>query len=209
MEKLLTDKVAIVTGASRGIGRQIAMTLAQEGAYVIVNYNGSKEAAEAVVETITAVGGQAETWQCSVADFAAVEEMIKSIYKKYGHIDILVNNAGITKDNLLMKMKEEEFDAVIDTNLKGSFNTMRHVARYMLKQKSGSIINISHRYDKIYGKRDCKSWHSRKRRSTWIYRDRNDRSDDRCSERGRKSADPVWTLWKNRRDCKCCCVPGI
>ena len=119
------------------------MTLAQEGAYVIVNYNGSKEAAEAVVETITAAGGQAETWQCSVADFAAVEEMIKSIYKKFGHIDVLVNNAGITKDNLLMKMKEEEFDAVIDTNLKGSFNTMRHVARYMLKQKSGSIINIS------------------------------------------------------------------
>ena len=143
MEKLLTDKVAIVTGASRGIGRQIAMTLAQEGAYVIVNYNGSKEAAEAVVETITAAGGQAEIWQCSVADFVAVEEMIKSIYKKFGHIDVLVNNAGITKDNLLMKMKEEEFDAVIDTNLKGSFNTMRHIARYMLKQKSGSIVNIS------------------------------------------------------------------
>ena len=129
MEKLLTDKVAIVTGASRGIGRQIAMTLAQEGAYVIVNYNGSKEAAEAVVETITAAGGQAEIWQCSVADFVAVEEMIKSIYKKFGHIDVLVNNAGITKDNLLMKMKEEEFDAVIDTNRKGSFNTMRHMAR--------------------------------------------------------------------------------
>ena len=143
MEKLLTDKVAIVTGASRGIGRQIAMTLAQEGAYVIVNYNGSKEAAEAVVETITAAGGQAETWQCSVADFAAVEEMIKSIYKKFGHIDVLVNNAGITKDNLLMKMKEEEFDAVIDTNLKGTFHTMRLVARPMLRQRSGRIINIS------------------------------------------------------------------
>ena len=143
MEKLLTDKVAIVTGASRGIGRQIAMTLAQEGAYVIVNYNGSKEAAEAVVETIKAAGGQAEIWQCSVADFVAVEEMIKSIHKKFGHIDVLVTNAGITKDNLLMKMKEEEFDAVIDTNLKGSFNTMRHIARYMLKQKSGSIVNIS------------------------------------------------------------------
>ena len=117
MEKLLTDKVAIVTGASRGIGRQIAMTLAQEGAYVIVNYNGSKEAAEAVVETITAAGGQAEIWQCSVADFVAVEEMIKSIHKKFGHIDVLVNNAGITKDNLLMKMKEEEFDAVIEALL--------------------------------------------------------------------------------------------
>ena len=143
MEKLLTDKVAIVTGASRGIGRQIAMTLAQEGAYVIVNYNGSKEAAEAVVETITAAGGQAEIWQCSVADFVAVEEMIKSIYKKFGHIDVLVNNAGITKDNLLMAMKEADFDEVIDVNLKGAFNTMRHVARPMLKQRGGSIINIS------------------------------------------------------------------
>ena len=131
MEKLLTDKVAIVTGASRGIGRQIAMTLAQEGAYVIVNYNGSKEAAEAVVETITAAGGQAEIWQ------------FNQIRKQFGSLDVLVNNAGITKDNLLMKMKEEEFDAVIDTNLKGSFNTMRHIARYMLKQKSGSIVNIS------------------------------------------------------------------
>ena len=118
MEKLLTDKVAIVTGASRGIGRQIAMTLAQEGAYVIVNYNGSKEAAEAVVETITAAGGQAETWQCSVADFAAVEEMIKSIYKKFGHIDVLVNNAGITKAGLLMGMSEADFDSVIDVNYK-------------------------------------------------------------------------------------------
>lgn len=230
MEKLLTDKVAIVTGASRGIGRQIAMTLAQEGAYVIVNYNGSKEAAEAVVETITAAGGQAETWQCSVADFAAVEEMIKSIYKKFGHIDVLVNNAGITKDNLLMKMKEEEFDAVIDTNLKGSFNTMRHVARYMLKQKSGSIINISsvsgvlgnpgsdellcfqsrcYRNDKIHGKRDCKPRHPRECSCTGIYRDRNDGSDDRCGKRSRKSADSVWSLWKNRRNRKCCCVSGI
>lgn len=143
MEKLLTDKVAIVTGASRGIGRQIAMTLAQEGAYVIVNYNGSKEAAEAVVETITAAGGQAETWQCSVADFAAVEEMIKSIYKKYGHIDILVNNAGITKDGLLMGMSEEDFDQVIDVNLKGTFNMMRFVSRQMLRQRSGRMISMA------------------------------------------------------------------
>ena len=143
MEKLLTDKVAIVTGASRGIGRQIAMTLAQEGAYVIVNYNGSKEAAEAVVETIKAAGGQAEIWQCSVADFVAVEEMIKSIHKKFGHIDVLVNNAGITKDNLIMRMSEEEFDKVIEVNLKGAFNCMKHVSRIMLKQKSGHIINMS------------------------------------------------------------------
>ena len=143
MGKLLTDKVAIVTGASRGIGRQIAMTLAQEGAYVIVNYNGSKEAAEAVVETITAAGGQAETWQCSVTDFAAVEEMIKSIYKKFGHIDVLVNNAGITKDGLLMGMSEEDFDQVIDVNLKGTFNMMRFVSRQMLRQRSGRIISMA------------------------------------------------------------------
>lgn len=143
MEKLLTDKVAIVTGASRGIGRQIAMTLAQEGAYVIVNYNGSKEAAEAVVETITAAGGQAEIWQCSVADFVAVEEMIKSIYKKFGHIDVLVNNAGITKDGLLMGMSEEDFDQVIDVNLKGTFNMMRFVSRQMLRQRSGRIISMA------------------------------------------------------------------
>lgn len=143
MEKLLTDKVAIVTGASRGIGRQIAMTLAQEGAYVIVNYNGSKEAAEAVIETITAAGGQAETWRCSVADFSAVEEMIKSIYKKFGHIDVLVNNAGITKDGLLMGMSEEDFDQVIDVNLKGTFNMMRFVSRQMLRQRSGRIISMA------------------------------------------------------------------
>ena len=143
MEKLLTDKVAIVTGASRGIGRQIAMTLAQEGAYVIVNYNGSKEAAEAVVETITAAGGQAEIWQCSVADFVAVEEMIKSIHKKFGHIDVLVNNAGITKDGLLMGMSESDFDSVIDVNLKGTFNMMRFVSRQMLRQRCGRIISMA------------------------------------------------------------------
>lgn len=143
MEKLLTDKVAIVTGASRGIGRQIAMTLAQEGAYVIVNYNGSKEAAEAVVGTITAAGGQAEIWQCSVADFVAVEEMIKSIHKKFGHIDVLVNNAGITKDGLLMGMSESDFDSVIDVNLKGTFNMMRFVSRQMLRQRCGRIISMA------------------------------------------------------------------
>ncbi len=230
MEKLLTDKVAIVTGASRGIGRQIAMTLAQEGAYVIVNYNGSKEAAEAVVETITAAGGQAEIWQCSVADFAAVEEMIKSIHKKFGHIDVLVNNAGITKDNLLMKMKEEEFDAVIDTNLKGSFNTMRHIARYMLKQKSGSIVNISS-VSGVLGnpgqmnycaskagvigmtKSMARELASRGIRVNAVapgfIEDRNDRSDDRCGKRSRKGTDPIRTLWKNGRDCKYSCISGI
>lgn len=136
-------KVAVVTGASRGIGRAIALELASRGAAVVINYNGSEERAKEVQKEIEEKGGEAEIRQWNVADFAACEKAVKDIVKTHGSIDILVNNAGITKDNLLMKMKEEEFDAVIDTNLKGSFNTMRHVARYMLKQKSGSIINIS------------------------------------------------------------------
>ena len=136
-------KVAVVTGASRGIGRAIALELASRGAAVVINYNGSEERAREVQKEIEEKGGEAEIRQWNVADYKACESAVKDIVKTHGSIDILVNNAGITKDNLLMKMKEEEFDAVIDTNLKGSFNTMRHVARYMLKQKSGSIINIS------------------------------------------------------------------
>ncbi|HIZ07211.1 MAG TPA: 3-oxoacyl-[acyl-carrier-protein] reductase [Candidatus Eubacterium avistercoris] len=140
---MLKDKVALVTGASSGIGKEIAKMLAARGAKVIVNYMSSEESAKAVVAEIEEAGGTAECIQCSVNDFAAVGAMMKDVIKRYGRIDILVNNAGITKDNLLMAMKEEEFDAVIDVNLKGTFNTMRHVYRQMLKQKSGSIINIS------------------------------------------------------------------
>ena len=140
---MLNGKVAVVTGASRGIGRAVAIKLAGEGATVIINYNGSKDRAEEVKNEIEAAGGKAVSYQCSVADFAACQEMIQSIIKEYGHLDILVNNAGITKDNLIMKMKEEDFDAVIDTNLKGTFNTIKHSARQMLKQRSGKIINIS------------------------------------------------------------------
>ncbi len=144
MGNLLENKIALVTGAGTGIGRKIAITLASEGAYVIVNYiEPVKESAEEVVKTIQEAGGQAEAYACWVNDFAAVEEMIKTLVKKLGRIDILVNNAGITRDDLLMRMSEQAFDAVIDTNLKGSFNTMRHIARPMLKQKGGSIINIS------------------------------------------------------------------
>ena len=136
-------KVALVTGASRGIGRKIAVTLAGYGASVIVNYNGSREKADEVVKEITDNGGQAEAIQCNVAEFDRAKELIDGIVKTYGRLDILVNNAGITKDNLIMKMSEDDFDAVIDTNLKGAFNCIRHVSRQMLKQRSGRIINIS------------------------------------------------------------------
>lgn len=140
---MLKDKVALVTGASRGIGRAIAITLAGYGAKVIVNYCGSKEKAEQVVEEIKRNGGEASVYQCDIADFEATKTMIADIQKEYGRIDILINNAGITKDNLVLKMKEEEFDAVISTNLKGTFNCISHTVRGMIKQRSGRIINMS------------------------------------------------------------------
>ena len=140
---MLSGKVALVTGASRGIGREIALTLAEYGAAVIVNYNGSEEKARQVVAEIEAKGGVAEAVQCSVADFEACGTMIQDMLAKYGHIDILVNNAGITKDNLVMKISEDDFDAVLNTNLKGTFNTIKHMYRPFLKQKSGRIINLA------------------------------------------------------------------
>ena len=140
---MLENKVALVTGAGRGIGRAIAIALAKEGAEVIVNYNGSEERAKEVKQTIEENGGKASVYKCNVSDFEACETMIKDVVKEYGHLDILVNNAGITRDGLIMKMKEEDFDAVLNVNLKGTFNTIRHSARQMLKQRSGKIINIS------------------------------------------------------------------
>ena len=140
---MLTGKVALVTGASRGIGRQIALTLAQYGADVIVNYNGSKDKAEEVVREIENMGRKATAVQCTVADYAACGKMITDMLEKFGHIDILVNNAGITRDNLVIKMTEEDFDAVIETNLKGTFNTIKHMYRPFLKQKAGRIVNLS------------------------------------------------------------------
>ena len=140
---MLTGKVALVTGAGRGIGREIALTLAEYGAEVIVNYNGSAQQAEEVVAQITAAGGTARAFQCSVADYEACGEMIRQILSECGHIDILVNNAGITRDNLVMRISEADFDEVINTNLKGTFNTIKHMYRPFLKQKSGRIINLS------------------------------------------------------------------
>lgn len=140
---MLKEKVALVTGGGRGIGRAIALKLAEEGAFVVVNYNGSMEKAQETIDEIRKAGGDGIIYGCNVADFAACGEMIATLVKEYGHIDILVNNAGVTKDDLLMKMSEEDFDKVININLKGCFNTMRHISRQMLKQKGGKIINIS------------------------------------------------------------------
>ncbi|WP_395014772.1 3-oxoacyl-[acyl-carrier-protein] reductase [Robinsoniella peoriensis] len=140
---MLENKVALVTGSSRGIGKAIALKLAAEGAFVVINYNGSKDKAEEVVAQIKENGGNAVSFQCNVADYDSTEKMMKALIAEYQHIDILVNNAGITKDNLIVKMKEADFDSVIDINLKGSFNTIRHLSRQMLKQRSGKIINIA------------------------------------------------------------------
>ena len=139
----LENKVALVTGAARGIGKAIAKALAAEGAVVIVNYNGSAQRAGETVKEIEEAGGKALAIRCNVADFTACKDMIDGIIKEQGRLDILVNNAGITRDGLLMKMSEEDFDSVMDTNLKGAFNCIRHAARQMIKQKSGRIISIS------------------------------------------------------------------
>lgn len=140
---MLKNKIALITGAGRGIGRAIAIALAKESAEVVINYNGSEERAKEVKQTIEENGGKASIYKCNVSDFEACETMIREIVKEHGHLDILVNNAGITKDGLIMKMKEEDFDRVLNVNLKGTFNTIRHSARQMLKQRSGKIINIS------------------------------------------------------------------
>lgn len=140
---LLAGKVALVTGGSRGIGKAIAMALAKQGAIVLVNYNGSRERAMEVVDQITKEGGRAEILGCDVSDFTACAGMVEEIIERYGRVDILVNNAGITKDNLILRMTEEEYDRVLNTNLKGAFNMIRHLSRYFLKQRSGKIINIS------------------------------------------------------------------
>ena len=140
---LLEDKIAVVTGAGRGIGKGIAIAMAREGAMVVVNYNGSKERAEEVVAEIEKNGGKAVAIQCNVSDFEQAKEFYANVVKEYGRIDILVNNAGITRDNLIMKMSEEEFSDVIQTNLAGTFNGIKFVTRPMMKQRAGRIINIA------------------------------------------------------------------
>ena len=136
-------KIAVVTGGARGIGKAIALELAKAGNLVVINYNGSEEKARETKADIETAGGQADILQCNVADFDACEAFFKAVAEKYGRVDILVNNAGVTKDGLLMKMSEEDFSRVVDINLKGTFNCIRHVSRMMLKQRSGRIISLS------------------------------------------------------------------
>ncbi len=143
MEAFLTGKTALVTGASRGIGRAIAIGLAEAGADVAVNYAGSEAAARETAEHIESLGRRAFIVKADVGSAEQAEDMLKSVLERFERIDILVNNAGITRDNLIMRMKEDEFDAVINTNLKGVFNCVKAVTRPMMKQRSGTIINIS------------------------------------------------------------------
>lgn len=140
---MLKSKSAIVTGASRGIGKAIALKLAENGANIVINYNSSKESAEELVLEIQSKGVKAIAIKADVSKFEDAERLIKQAKDFFGSIDILVNNAGITKDNLLLRMKEEDFDRIIDVNLKGAFNCLKHVSAVMLKQRSGKIINIS------------------------------------------------------------------
>ena len=139
----MSEKIAVVTGGSRGIGAAIAKKLASQGMTVIINYCGSEDRALAVKSEIEAAGGQAEAWRCDVSDCGQCEAFVKAVMEKYGRIDVLVNNAGITRDGLMMRMTDENFSRVIDTNLKGTFYMMRFVSRHMLKAKKGRIINMA------------------------------------------------------------------
>lgn len=139
----LHGKIALVTGASRGIGRAIALELAQSGADVAVNYATNQEKAEAVADDIRSYGRKAFVVQANVASASEVDNMVKEVVKEFGRLDILVNNAGITRDNLLIRMKEDEWNEVIDTNLKSVFNCIKAVTRTMMKQRYGRIVNLA------------------------------------------------------------------
>ena len=141
--KLLENKLAIITGATRGIGRGIAIEYAKQGANIAFTFSSSVDAATALEKELTDIGVKAKGYQSNAADFEAAHELAKEVLKEFGSIDILVNNAGITKDNLLMRITEEDFDKVIEVNLKSVFNLTKAVIRPMMKQRSGSIINMS------------------------------------------------------------------
>jgi 3-oxoacyl-[acyl-carrier protein] reductase len=139
----LKGKTAIVTGGARGIGKSIAMTLAAEGANIVINYTRSSKEAEEVVEEVKKLGVSALAIKADVSNNDEIENLVKEVLNQFGSIDILVNNAGITRDNLLIRMSEEDFQAVIDINLKGAFICTKHVSKVMMKQRTGKIINIA------------------------------------------------------------------
>ena len=139
----MKDKVALVTGGSRGIGRSICLELAARGAAVAVNYAGNEQAALETVEACRALGAQAQAFRADVADPAACEELLKVVKEAFGKVDILVNNAGITRDGLLMTAKAEDFDKVLDTNLKGAYFCMKAASKLMMRQRYGRIVNLS------------------------------------------------------------------
>lgn len=141
--KELVGKTAVVTGGSRGIGKAIAMKLASYGANIVINYRSDEASVQATIKEIEALGSRAIAIKCDVSSFEQAKIIMKTAVEKFGSVDILVNNAGITKDTLLLRMKEEDFDRVIEVNLKGTFNCIRHASAIMLKQRSGKIINIS------------------------------------------------------------------
>ena len=141
--KSLENKTALVTGGSRGIGRAIALAMAEEGANIAVVFAGNREAAEKTEAEIAEKGVQARIYQCDVASAGETEAVVKQILDDFGGVDILVNNAGIVRDTLLLRMKEEDFDAVLNTNLKGAYHMIRQLYSHMMRKKSGSIINIS------------------------------------------------------------------
>jgi 3-oxoacyl-[acyl-carrier protein] reductase len=141
--KELAGKTAVVTGGSRGIGKAIALELASKGANIVINYRSDETSVQATIKEIESLGSSAIAVKCDVSIFEQANIIMKTAVEKFGSVDILVNNAGITKDNLLMRMKEEDFDRVIQVNLKGTFNCIRHASSIMLKQRSGKIINIS------------------------------------------------------------------
>lgn len=138
-----SGKTVIVTGGSRGIGRAIALDFAKSGANVVVNYNSSASKAEEVVAEIESLGGKGLAVQCNVSSQEDVDRLLKASVDTFGGVDILVNNAGITKDTLILRMKEEDWDSVLDTNLKGTFMTTKVIGKYMLKKKQGRIVNIT------------------------------------------------------------------
>lgn len=140
---MLKNKTAVITGGSRGIGREIAIKFAESGANIAIIYSGNKEKAEEVCGIIQKLGANAKCYRCDISNFEQTGEVCKKIVSDFGGADILVNNAGIAKDNLFIRMSEEEFTSVMDVNLKGSFNMARHLSRYIMKSASGRIINIS------------------------------------------------------------------